>query len=244
MSPRPVVAVTATSEIINGAPPRVRLNVAYVRALEAAGLVPLVVPPLADPSRAARVLAAVDGLVLSGGEDVDPARYGAARRPECGEPHAGRDATELALVEAARARRMPTLAICRGVQLLNVALGGTLVQDLPAERPSELRHEAGGDRDARTHDVAVDPGTLLGTALGTTRLAVNSFHHQALDRVAPSLRAVARASDGVIEGVEGDEPSDWWVLGVQWHPEELVDGAEGWDRGIFRAFAERVGGRD
>lgn len=243
MSARPVVAVTATSEIILGAP-RVRLNVAYVHALELAGLVPLVVPPLADPSQAARVVAAVDGLVLSGGEDVDPARYGAARRPECGEPHTGRDATELALVEAARRERLPTLAICRGVQILNVALGGTLVQDLPAERPSELRHQAGGERAGRSHDVAVDDGSLLAAALGATRLAVNSFHHQALDRVAPPLRATARAADGVIEGVESDDPAAWWALGVQWHPEELVDDGRTWDRGLFRAFATRLGGRE
>ncbi|MFL5575254.1 MAG: gamma-glutamyl-gamma-aminobutyrate hydrolase family protein [Gemmatimonadaceae bacterium] len=242
MTVRPVVAVTATSEIIHGAL-RVRLNAAYPRALEGAGLVPLVVPPLAEPAQAARVLAAVDGLVLSGGEDVDPTRYGAPRHPACGEPHAGRDATELALVEAARARRVPTLAICRGVQLLNVALGGTLVQDLPTERPSRIRHEAGGERGARTHDVAVNDGSLLAAAVGATCLTVNSFHHQALDRIAPPLRVTARASDGVIEGVESDDPERWWTLGVQWHPEELVDDGREWDRGLFRAFAERLAGR-
>lgn len=235
----PLVAVTATTGDVDGRI-RVRLNGAYVRAIEAAGLVPLVVPPL-NPANAASVLDGVAGLVLSGGEDVDPVHFGAPPHPALGPVHAARDAWELALVAEARRRGTPTLAICRGIQLLNVALGGTLVQDIPAERPTELPHDASDRRTERVHDVELDGGSRLAEALGVRgerRIATNSSHHQSIDRVADGLCVVARAPDGIVEGVES--VSDWWVLGVQWHPEELTDTAEAWDRNLFRAFADRV----
>jgi putative glutamine amidotransferase len=236
--PIPVVAITATSEIIRDAL-RVRVNAAYVRAVEQAGLTPLVVPPLADPGReAGAVLGRVDGLLLTGGEDVAPARYGASPHPALGAVHEGRDATELALVAEARRRDMPVLAICRGIQLLNVALGGTLVQDIAAQRPSEVAHDV-ADRAARVHAVTVAEGSRLREALGAPRLLVNSLHHQAVDRVAEVLRVTARAEDGLIEGLEAADDG-WWALAVQWHPEELVDSADGWDRGLFAAFARRL----
>lgn len=225
-----------------GAPARVRTNAAYTRALEAAGLAPIVVPPFADPAVATSVIEAVDGLLLTGGEDVDPARYGASPHPALGPVNAERDATELALVEAARAGGTPVLAICRGIQLLNVALGGTLVQDLPSERPSEVAHSADAARQRRTHRVVLVAGSRLARATGATTMAANSLHHQAIDRLAAPLRAAATAPDGVIEGVEGADDA-WWVLGVQWHPEELTATPEPWDRGLFAAFAEAVRGR-
>jgi len=234
-----VVAVTAAEKVREDAP-RVWLNAAYVRAIEDAGLVPLVVPPLANPERAVALLDLADGLLLTGGEDVAPWRYGAATRPECNPPHEARDATELALALAARERRLPTLAICRGIQLLNVALGGTLVQDLPSARPDAMNHDPGSSRASRSHAIEADAGSRIALALGETRLAVNSFHHQAVDRAAPALRVTARAPDGVVEGVETHEDDPWWALGVQWHPEELTGDEHDWDRGLFRAFAERV----
>jgi putative glutamine amidotransferase len=206
-----------------------------VRALQAAGLVPIIVPPSLTPDEVRDLVAGVAGVVLSGGEDVGPAHYGAAAHPATETPHDGRDATEIALVHAAREQRRPLLGICRGIQVLNVALGGTLVQDLPTERPSDIRHgrdDAPGDR---VHALTVTPGSRLAAALGATTLAANSFHHQAIDRLAPDLRATAHAPDGVIEGAE--TASDWWALAVQWHPEELVGDAKPWDRGIFAAFA-------
>ena len=236
---RPVVAVTATEKDREGSL-RVWVNAAYVRALEGAGLVPLVVPPLDDPAHAASLLDRVDGLLLTGGEDVDPVRYGAAPHSACGVAHAGRDATELALVAAARERQLPTLAICRGIQLLNVALGGTLVQDLPSQRPGDVNHDPGASRWSRSHPVSVVESSRLAAAVGATRLDVNSFHHQAVDRTAPPLRVTAQAPDGTVEGVETPADDRWWVLAVQWHPEELTGDAREWDRGIFRAFAERV----
>ncbi|HEX7121072.1 MAG TPA: gamma-glutamyl-gamma-aminobutyrate hydrolase family protein [Gemmatimonadaceae bacterium] len=230
----PFVAITATSRV-HDAIERVRVNQAYVQAVESRGLVPLVVPPLAEPAHVARILDRVDGLVLTGGEDVNPARYGAAPHEQTHPPHDRRDATEIALVLEAERRALPTLAICRGLQVVNVALGGTLVQDLPSERPASLAHD-GAERDARVHEVRVRDGSRLAHALGATCVVANSSHHQAIDRLAPGLVATAVSSDGVIEGIELEAPG-WWMLGVQWHPEELVGTPEDWDRRLFEAFA-------
>lgn len=233
----PLVAVTATTRLVDGVP-RLRLNVSYVRALEAVGLVPLVTPPLA-PVHAARVLASVRGLVLTGGEDVAPHRFGATPHPRLGTVHEERDAWELALVAEAHARRLPTLAICRGIQVLNVALGGTLVQDIPSERPSGVPHDQDDARGARVHPVTVEPATRLAEALAGSAVAVNSIHHQSIDRVAAGLRVSALAPDGVVEGAEW-AADDWWAVGIQWHPEELTESAEPWDRGLFGRFADVV----
>jgi len=233
-----VVAVSATSDFKNG-PHRVRLNNAYVAALESAGIVPVVIPPLANEESVNAILDRVDGLVLSGGEDVEPSLYRQPRSPECGESNIERDRTEIALVKAARERRMPLLAICRGPQLLNVALGGTLIQDIPSEVPNALPHEVRDDRAARVHEVDIDEGSLIADALGATHITVNSLHHQSVRDVAPGLKVTARAPDGIIEGLES-ESGDWWVMAVQWHPEEMNDSPEPWDRGLFRAFANRL----
>jgi putative glutamine amidotransferase len=136
---------------------------------------------------------------------------------------------------------MPMLAICRGIQLANVALGGTLVQDIPTERPSAVEHDLPRERATRVHDVTVDTGSRLANVLGDTRIAVNSSHHQSLDRIASGLRVTARSSDGIVEGVEWTG-EDWWMLGVQWHPEELTRDDKPWDRRLFDAFAKAVTG--
>ncbi|HET9454651.1 MAG TPA: gamma-glutamyl-gamma-aminobutyrate hydrolase family protein [Gemmatimonadaceae bacterium] len=229
-----LVAITATTKVIEGMS-RVRLNEAYVSALAGAGLVPLIVPPLetVDPDA---ILDAVQGLVLSGGEDVAPKEYGAAASPMTYAPHLLRDRTELTLARRARERRMPTLAICRGIQLINVALGGTLVQDIPSEVKTPLEHGLSERRTERVHDIEVTEGSKLAQALGGTRIAVNSSHHQAIATPAKGLTITARSSDGVIEGAEWTA-DDWWMLGVQWHPEELVGDAQPWDRNLFAAFA-------
>lgn len=233
--------MSSTADAKGDNPHRVRLNSAYIRALECAGLVPLIVPPLADPSGALSILAAVDGLVLTGGEDVDATIYGQDKHQESNAPNAARDATEIALVRAAREMRKPVLAICRGPQILNVALGGTLIQDIPSQVPGALEHNAVRDRAARVHGVRVEPGSLIARAMGETRLTVNSLHHQSVEKIAPGLKVTAVAPDGVIEGVESESPG-WWVLAVQWHPEEMTDSPEPWDRGIFRAFATKLAG--
>lgn len=234
----PVVAVTATTEVIR-ALRRVRVNEAYTAALLRAGVIPFVVPPI-DDAQAAAVLDAVDGLLLTGGEDVDPARFGADRHPTVEDVHAARDRSEIALVLEAKRRHLPTLAICRGIQVANVALGGTLIQDIPTQNPDAGRHEAGDEgRAARVHRVTVTAGSRLADALGATALVTNSLHHQALDRVADGLRVTARADDGIVEGAEWTD-ADWWMVGVQWHPEELIDDGEPWDRALFAAFAGQL----
>jgi putative glutamine amidotransferase len=237
--PGTVVALTATTHLVDGRP-RVRLNEAYVAAVRSAGLVPLVVPPVSE-REVAELLGAVSGVVLTGGEDVDPALYGAESAPQTEAPHAGRDACEIAVARLAHERRIPTLAICRGIQVANVAFGGTLVQDIATECPTALAHERSDQRTARVHDIRVDTGSALASALGAERLTVNSSHHQALARIADGLRVTARAPDNIVEGAEW-AADDWWMLGVQWHPEELTGTTEPWDRALFAAFAARVRG--
>ena len=234
-----VVAVSATSDESNGNPHRVRLNNAYVNALESAGLVPVVVPPLTSNEGVHAILSRVDGLLLTGGEDVEPSLYGQPRSSKCHESNISRDHTEIALVKAAREMGLPVLAICRGPQLLNVALGGTLIQDIPSEVPNALAHEVREDRAARVHDVSIEPGSRLAKAIGKTQITVNSLHHQSVLDVAPGMRVTARAPDGIVEAIESTD-DDWWALAVQWHPEELNDSPEPWDRGIFKAFADRL----
>ena len=217
---------------------RVRVNASYTDALVQVGLVPLVVPPLAA-SIVTEVLDGVAGLVVTGGEDVAPSRYGEQPHPTV-EAHEGRDESEIALILEAKRRQIPTLAICRGIQVVNVALGGSLMQDIPSQCPNAINHDPGGNREARVHEVRVEPESRLARALRSDRLMTNSFHHQALARIAGDLCVTARTPDGIIEGAESADPS-WWMLGVQWHPEELVNTREPWDRNLFGAFASALG---
>ncbi|MEP7000365.1 MAG: gamma-glutamyl-gamma-aminobutyrate hydrolase family protein [bacterium] len=239
MTRLPAVAVTSTTEFIRGVL-RVRANASYTDSLHSAHLRPFILPVL-TPAAADVMLDGMDGLVLTGGEDIDPGHYGESAHPALGDIHAGRDSFELALMRSAMARRLPTLAICRGIQIANVALGGTLVQDIPSERPGAIEHEGQWPRDSRVHGVQVDARSRLALALGAAELRVNSFHHQAVGTLAPGLTAVAHSSDGVIEGVESTA-DNWWMLGVQWHPEELTSTPDAWDRNLFAAFAEACSG--
>jgi putative glutamine amidotransferase len=223
-----IVAVSATRRTDLGRE-RVALNSSYVRALIAAGLTPLLVPPILDPAGAGGVVEAVSGLVLTGGEDLHPSSYGETPHARLEETDGARDAVEIALYRAARARGLPVLAICRGIQLVNVAEGGTLYQDLPSEQPSPINHVDPKGR----HALRVAPGSLLHRAIGDPA-SVNSRHHQAIKRLAPGLRAVAWAGDGVIEGVESGDGNAPWLLAVQWHPEDDVE------TGLFAGFSSQV----
>jgi putative glutamine amidotransferase len=236
LSFRPIVAVSAAirSEAdVQSA----RLRTTYLVALQNARLVPIVAAPLSDTAAAESLIERVDGLVLTGGADVNPALYDEVPHPKLGEVSDIRDHWEIALLGAARKRGIPVLAICRGAQILNVALGGTLIQDLPLQHPSEINHDPDLPRNSRTHSVELPGESRLARAIGLTNLDVNSVHHQAIDRVSTELRVVATASDGVIEGVETAADSDWWCVGIQWHPEDLIGTPESWDRDIFSAFA-------
>jgi len=224
-----IVAVTAPRRTDDGRE-RVVLNSAYVAALARAGLVAVIVPPILDPSRAPDVLDHVRGLVLTGGDDVDPARYRAAPHPKLGVTDAARDAVELALIARAREQGLPILAICRGIQILNVALGGTLYQDLPSEHPSPVQHAGPAAR----HALRVEPGSLVARVVGAASTSVNSRHHQAIRDLAPGLRATAWAGDDLIEAVEPTNGVRPWTLAVQWHPEDDVE------VGLFARFAEAV----
>ena len=230
----PRILVTATTEVVRGRP-RVRVNEAYTDALVAAGLTPFVLPPI-DPRFATDALDGVDALVLTGGEDIDPKYFDQTPHEKAGEPHAARDACEIALARGARERRTPTFAICRGAQVMNVALGGTLIQDIGSQRATNIIHDQSGRRTDRVHTVSVDEGSLLSRIVGAAEIGVNSSHHQSVDAVAPGLRVTATANDGIIEAIESTDPA-WWMLAVQWHPEELTATPEDWDRRLFDAFA-------
>jgi putative glutamine amidotransferase len=216
---RPLVGITSYAEEIRWGvwtEDAALVPLAYVRAVEHAGGRPLVVPPSDDGLE--ETLDALDGVILSGGGDLDPELYGAEPHDETDEPRTERDAAELRLLEAALDRDMPVLAICRGSQLLNVARGGDLVQHLPETVGHEQhRHEPGSFSD---HDVKVEAGSRLGGLLGD-RAPVKSHHHQGYGRIGSGLREVAWAEDGVVEGLEDVDKR--FALGVLWHPEEGED---------------------
>jgi putative glutamine amidotransferase len=194
------------------------LGMTYVRAIEAAGGIPVVMPPVNDQD-ARRLLRRLDGLVLSGGPDLAPAAYGAQPHVELGptEPHL--DCFEYAVAREAVHLRLPTLGICRGTQTINVARGGALHQHLPDVAGDTITHRQTIDGRIPTHPVAVAPGSTLAAVLGATELNVNSFHHQAVDRLGEGLRASAWAPDGTIEAIE--DPRQPFLLAVQWHAEAL-----------------------
>jgi putative glutamine amidotransferase len=195
------------------------LGLAYMRAVERAGGLPVALPPLAsenvDP-----LLDKLSGLLLTGGPDLDPTCYGAEPNPELGPIDHDVDVFEIALCRRADRRGMPILGICRGSQVLNVARGGTLYQHLPDSTDGTVEHRQSEPGDRTTHEVRVSPDSGLAQTTGGGPVNVNSFHHQAIKRLGLDLRAVAWAKDGVIEAVEG--PDGHFVLGVQWHAETLT----------------------
>lgn len=236
---RPLVVVTTTLAPAGSRRlPSVRLNAEYVEAVERPGATALLLSPAHDPASVERLVGVAHGLVLTGGEDVDPARYGQEPHPELGAISTERDTVELAALNAALRRGIPVLAICRGMQLLNVALGGTLYQDLPSQRGRDLLHEQDAAVDQRWHHATVLPGSGLEGIFGARDLFINSFHHQGVERLAAGLEATVWAEDGLVEGVEGTEHP--WLYGVQWHPERGEASADERDpdRRLFAAFTD------
>ena len=200
-----------------GSPRDVCCRSTYARAIFAAGGVPLVLPATTNAAEVARLLDQVDALVLCGGEDVAPARYGTAPSPALEKVKLLRDAWEYALLDEAVRRRLPVVGTCRGLQIVNVYFGGTLWQDLPSERKSDVRHRHGGDKTYVRHPISIVPGSRIsGLFGGATNAVVNSWHHQAIRDLAPGFRVTARASDGVIEAIEADTLP---IAAVQFHPE-------------------------
>ena len=238
-------------------PDSVNVQAYYSEALVQAGNVPVIIPRTDDTNALKAVVSRLDVLLLPGGEDVNPARYGAERSPALGRVNIERDAFEFAILDAAKSRRLPVFGICRGVQMINVYFGGTLWQDLPSEfvppaGATKLHTGAfpwpyeGAATNPPAHTVSAVAGSRLAAIVGTEPLQVNSHHHQAVKDVAPGFRISAYAPDGVPEAIESD---DYPAAGVQFHPETLVARAKDprFDRerliAIFKRLDELVGAK-
>lgn len=220
---KPTIGIPcATFPDKNWCPPILGHRQSYIDAIVQAGGVPLLIPPVAQEDVLRMMYAPIDGLLLAGGGDVEPYHYGEAPHPRLGTLDPLRDVVELSLTRWAVADGKPILAICRGIQVLNVALGGTLYQDIPAQIDTDICHERSyelQDWTYMTHLVYLEPDSRLASLLGTSELLTNSLHHQAIKDLAPGLRVVGWAPDGVIEAVEGTNGQ--FILGVQCHPEAV-----------------------
>jgi putative glutamine amidotransferase len=241
---RPVIGVpTQTLQAIDGIPEGLPhswvMNHRYFTALVWSGAVPLMVPLLEDGETLREIYLRLDGLFLAGGVDMDPASYDRPRHELTGRTDPARDDVELRLTRWAMAEGMPVFGVCRGMQVINVAVGGTLVQDTTALFPGAIKHDyfptAGYARDHRAHEVEVAPATRLHGTAGARRLAVNSMHHQGVELLGEGLVATAHAPDGLVEAVEGR--GDAYLVGVQWHPEMLLEQDAGTQR-LFATFIE------
>ncbi|MBM3189364.1 MAG: gamma-glutamyl-gamma-aminobutyrate hydrolase family protein [Chloroflexi bacterium] len=240
----PLIGIPAEHVSPDGA--MIGLSVTYSRAIEQAGGAPALIPLLEDERLLRAICQWLDGVLLAGGGDVAAECYGAPDSGRLTYVDRVRDRVELLICRSALAEGLPVLAICRGIQVLNVAAGGTLIQDIPSEVPLALEHRSvGPDRATRlAHTVEVQPNTLLANALGleggdgaARSLPVNSTHHQAVAALGDGLAVSARAPDGVIEGIERLDRGRGFVLGVQWHPERLVPG-DARMVSLFRRFVD------
>ncbi|WAH36678.1 gamma-glutamyl-gamma-aminobutyrate hydrolase family protein [Alicyclobacillus dauci] len=240
---RPMIGLTGMRQTrktsLPGLPLRgVALSDDYTQGIEYAGGIPVVIPYMADETTLGNLAKRLDGLVLSGGEDVDPGIFGEDPKYGLGDVVGERDALEIALIQMMRAQGRPILAICRGIQVLNVALGGTLYQDLPRQWKGQIQHSQKAARNHLSHRVKIEPGSRLAACFGgQTVIKVNSFHHQAVKDLAPSVRAVAWDSEGLVEAIESKDGP--FMLGVQWHPENLWRDDEQ-VLGLFRAVVDEA----
>lgn len=234
---RPLVGVTSwrrTLDTFYGPDTLHTLTIRYVDSLGAAGMTPVIFPARLDPSEADRLVAVVDGVILSGGDDVDPSIYG-EENTHSTKTDRDVDRFEIAVVAAAREQGKPVLAICRGIQLLNVALGGTLRQEVTSDGGvHELISDDHEEMDARRHVVRFEEGSMLADLYGASETKVNSLHHQGVAALAPELVVEGRTDDGLVEAARC--AGDWWAVGVQWHPERL----DGEQQVLFRAFRDAI----
>jgi putative glutamine amidotransferase len=237
----PIIGITATlKEDADAVAERplgkfVRADLDYVEGVAGAGGVPVVLPPTGDEGAAEAMIHSLDGLLLSGGSDLDPGYYGEEPLPELGITLPERDAFETVLVGQALRRGIPIFGICRGMQVLNVALGGTLYQDLPSQWEGDvLEHRLDTPKWQPTHEVRVTDGSYLAEIMGREVVKVNSYHHQGIKDLAEGLLATGCSSDGVIEAVEAEDVSERWLLGVQWHA-EAMRGAGPQQESLFEA---------
>jgi putative glutamine amidotransferase len=233
---RPIIAIPCR---FNWETNYYELRETYPDAIYQAGGTPLLVPLIPQPDFIERVIEHFDGICLSGAvNDVDPLRYGREPKPGLGPVVPRRDETDMMLLAAAEARRLPVLAICYGIQSLNVYRGGTLVQDIPTEVKGALKHMQGEVFWRRSHSINITDDSLLAKIAGSTTITVNSHHHQAIDIVGRDLEPIAWAPDGVIESVINTRP-DQFILGVQWHPEVSWQ-SDPFSQAIFQHFISVV----
>lgn len=237
---KPLIGITPGAGTTEDRGDIFRMEVSYVEAVERAGGVPVLLPP--QRAGVEELVAVLDGILFSGGGDIDPARYGDTEvHPETYGISALRDDFEFALLDAALRRDLPVLAICRGIQVLNVALGGTLYQDVADQYPGAIAHRQPWDTahwQQPFHPVALTAGSLAAEVYGAAEVGTNSAHHQTLKDVAPGLRVTGRTDDGSIEAVE--RPASRFVLGVQWHPEKMFDAHPEHLRPFARLVAEAI----
>ena len=241
----PVIGISAYSE--DG---RCQVNMTYINSVRMAGGVPLVIPVTSDDAQLAAIIATIDGLLMTGGEDFDPLKwFGEEPVRGLGEVVPARDEYDVKLVRAAVAAGIPVLGICRGEQLLAVAFGGSLWQDIPSQvKDSYVKHRQSPTTGTiGTHSITIEKGSLLARALGKEKAVVNTFHHQAIKDVPKGFRVVARAADGIIEGVErsGKLPDfkdgGAMILGVQFHPEIITNGGNPEFLPLFQKLVEEAG---
>lgn len=212
-----------------------RMLNSYARSIEENGGLPLLLPFLKDDESIRRFVDVCDGFVFTGGVDVEPKRYGEPTHPKCGDIKLFRDDLEFRVAERVLETNKPILAICRGIQLLNVALGGKLYQDIPSEIPSEISHTQSEPKTKPSHSVNIIPGTPLHALIKKDRMVANSFHHQAIRTLGKGLEIMALADDGIIEAVY--LPGERFFRAYQWHPERLFS-TDGDNRAIFIEFIE------
>lgn len=214
----PIIGITSTLVKIDEMSEGVYVHQDYHKAVQACGGIPMILP-LTDEHSFRAMIDRCDAIVISGGEDVDPLLFGAEPHSGLGKVFPMRDRLEIDAIRYARSLDMPLLAICRGVQVLNVAFGGTLIQDIPSQCPGALQHSQKRPRSLDSHWVGINPQSRLFQIFGDENVRVNSLHHQAVAQVADGFIPTAKASDGIIEGIE--DPKARFFVGVQWHPESM-----------------------
>lgn len=221
---QPIIGVT-----MQPAEGRQQINNGYIQSILNAGGIPLCIP---NATPIENVIERLDGLLVIGGDDIHPSFFDEDPHVGLGHVDPARDDSDLAAIKQAMAHQLPLLAICRGEQVLNIAFGGTLYQDIPRQLPNAIQHKQQSARDTRIHTVNVRPDSKLADIVGTS-IMTNSFHHQSVKDVKAPLSISASTNDGVIEAIEHDDYP--FCIGVQWHPEELKDEAS---KKLFRAFIE------
>lgn len=228
---RPVIGITAVTAFND----RIYAQrITYPQAVWAAGGTPILLPCAPTTENRAEIISMLDGLLVPGGADVDPALYGEEKADVCGATFKNEDEYDMALIKEAVKQGKPILATCRGLQIMNVLYGGTLYQDIPSQKPSDITHSMGENYKENYHHVTLEPDSHLARILGSSEVTANTSHHQAIKDMCEGFRVVGRAPDGIIEAIENEDGS---IICVQWHPERMQEFEM--YRELFKDFVER-----